>query len=74
MLDPSKEYELQVVWSGAHGEGGYNASAEISLAVGKCTVCDEKRLCLEMDGSNEEYFNGRICEECATKAWRNHGG
>ena len=57
------------IWEGRHEMGGYSRDSTITLRPGRCNVCREQRICLETDGSDGEYANGQICQECAVKAW-----
>lgn len=47
-------------------KGGYNEGDEIKISLYEeiCDICFTKTMCLTMDGSQGEYYNGAICKGC----------
>jgi hypothetical protein len=51
-------------------DGGYGRSGVIRFVTGKCSVCGAGPLpVIEIDASEAEYNAGRICRECAERAF-----
>jgi hypothetical protein len=52
-------------------DAGYSSTGEISVANGTCDVCKTPAVpVIEIDCSEHEYESGRICKDCALRAFQ----
>lgn len=49
---------------------GYGRVGVINVIIGTCDVCNEKKIVIAIDSSEEEYGPGCVCESCAIRLFK----
>lgn len=53
-------------------DGCYGRHGIIQIMEAQCNVCLKDKICIVIDGSEEEYNAGAICQDCANNAFNDY--
>lgn len=53
-------------------DGRYGRRGTIQCSTEVCDNCHKKRIVIEIDSAEDEYYSGKICKECIDKAFNDY--